>query len=455
MIRTVVLNVVGLTRSLLDDRAPNLNALRASGAGIETITPAVTCPVQATYLTGRPPSEHGIVGNGWYFRSLSEVMFWKQSNRLVQGEKIWHEARRRNSSFTCANTGWWFNMATDVDYAVTPRPVYCSDGTKIPDCYTIPSDLRQRFNSEFGRFPLFQFWGPGTSIVSSEWLAKAAMAMEDSYRPTLHLIYLPHLDYVLQRVGPSGNIRKDLREIDELCGRLIAFFQNRGCRVVVLSEYGVTDVKRPVHPNRLLRSLGSLALKVDLGREYPDFGRSGAFAVSDHQVAHVYVDDKAAIPRLRECFEHTPGIEQVLGEDGKKAYRLDHPRSGDLILISEKDAWFTYYYWEDDSRAPDFARTVNIHAKPGYDPCELFLDPAIPSPGLKIAWTLLKKKLGFRCLLEVIPLDAALVRGSHGRVTDRIEDGPILMTTAPELLDHDPIRAQAVFDLILAHIFSE
>jgi predicted AlkP superfamily pyrophosphatase or phosphodiesterase len=455
MVRTVVLNVVGLTRSLLSERTPNLNALLANSAGIQTITPAVTCPVQATYLTGWPPSEHGIVGNGWYFHSLSEVMFWKQSNRLVQGEKIWHEARRRNSSFTCANTGWWFNMATDADYVVTPRPVYCSDGRKLPDCYTIPPDLRQRFNSKFGQFPLFQFWGPGTSIVSSEWLAKAAMAVEEDFSPTLHLIYLPHLDYILQRVGPSGDLQKDLREIDELCGRLMDFFQNRGCRVVVLSEYSVTDVKRPVHPNRLLRSLGHLALKVDLGREYLDFGRSRAFSVSDHQVAHIYINDKAIIPQIRECFEQAPGIEQVLGEDGKKAYRLDHPRSGDLVLISEKDAWFTYYYWENDSRAPDFARTVNIHAKPGYDPCELFLDPGMSFPKLKIARTLLKKKLGFRYLLEVIPLDATLVRGSHGRVTDRIEDGPIFMTTEPVLLNHDCVRAEEIFELILAHIFSE
>jgi len=296
MIRTVVLNVVGLTRSLMGVRTPRLNALLSNSIDIQAITPAVTCPVQATYLTGRPPSEHGIVGNGWYFHSLSEVMFWKQSNRLVQGEKIWQEAKRRNSSFTCANTGWWFNMVTDVDYVVTPRPIYCADGRKIPDCYTIPPDLRQRFNSQFGQFPLFQFWGPATSIISSEWLGKAAMAIEEEFRPTLHLIYLPHLDYVLQRVGPSGDIGKDLLEIDELCGRLIDYFLHRGCRIVVLSEYGITDVKRPIHLNRLLRGLGHLTLKVDLGREYLDMGRSRAFAVSDHQVAHIYVNDKALIP---------------------------------------------------------------------------------------------------------------------------------------------------------------
>jgi predicted AlkP superfamily pyrophosphatase or phosphodiesterase len=454
MIRTIVICVVGLTRSLISKRTPNLSALLPNSTDIQAITPALTCPVQATYLTGKPPAEHGIVGNGWYFDSLSEVMFWKQSNRLVRGEKIWHEAKRRNNSFTCANTGWWFNMATDADYVVTPRPIYCSDGVKIPDCYTIPPDLRQRFNSEFGQFPLFQFWGPGTSIVSSEWLAKAAMAIEEQFRPTLHLLYLPHLDYVLQREGPSGNIHKDLLEIDQLCGKLIDYFRDRSCRVVVLSEYGITDVRSAIHPNRLLRSLGHLELKVDLGREYIDFGRCKAFAVSDHQVAHVYVKEKELIPELLEFFQKVPGIEHVLDEEGKREYRLDHERSGDLVLISEKDAWFTYYYWEDDSKAPDFARTVNIHAKPGYDPCELFLDPALSFPKLNLAWSLLKKKLGFRYLMEVIPLDATLVRGSHGSVSDRTEEGPIFMTTEPRLLN-DRIRAEDVYEMILTHIFSD
>ncbi len=455
MRRTVVLNVVGLTRSLIGEQTPNLRALLANCVNVQAIVPAVTCPVQATYLTGRLPSEHGIVGNGWYDLSLCEVMFWKQSNKLVRGEKIWHEAKRRDGSFSCANTGWWFNMATDVDYVVTPRPLYCADGRKIPDCYTVPPGLRERFNSEYGQFPLFQFWGPGASIASSEWLGKAAIAIEEKYRPTLHLIYLPHLDYALQRIGASGELGKDLREIDDLCGRLIDYFAGKGCRVVVLSEYAITDVSKPIHPNRLLRRLDCLELKVDLNREYLDFARCKAFAVSDHQIAHIYVNDKSLLSQLKEHFEQVPGVEQVLGSEEKRAFGLDHTRSGDLILISEKDAWFTYYYWEDDGKAPDFARTVNIHAKPGYDPCELFIDPSIPFAKLKILWTLVKKQLGFRYLLDIIPLDADLVKGSHGRVTDSIEDGPIFMTTEQKLLAGNCVRAQNVYGLLLDHIFSD
>ena len=455
MNRTVVLNVVGLTRALLGKHTPRLDALRAATADIKAITPAVTCSAQSTLLTGKLPREHGIVANGWYFRELGEVALWKQSNRLVQGEKIWQMGKRRDPAFTCANSFWWFNMNTDVDWSVTPRPLYCADGLKLPDCYSNPPELREQYNREFGQFPLFKFWGPATSIECSEWIGKAAMALEETHRPTLHLVYLPHLDYVLQRLGPDGDLAKDLAEIDSLCGRLIEYFSGRGCRVVVLSEYGVTRTSRPVHPNRILREAGLLAVKEDLGREYLDTGRCRAFAVADHQIAHVYIDRPADVPAVRKLFENVPGIEQVLDGDGKRAFGLDHERSGELVLISSSDAWFTYYFWNDDARAPDYARTVNIHAKPGYDPCELFLDPKIRFPKLSIAKSLARKMLGFRYLMQVIPLDASLVKGSHGRITDRDEDGPLLMTTESKLLANSRIESTDVCRLLLDHVFQD
>jgi predicted AlkP superfamily pyrophosphatase or phosphodiesterase len=456
MKRTVVLNVVGLTKNLLGGlHTPNLNRLLGGSVPVRTVTPAVTCSVQSTYLTGRMPSSHGIVGNGWYVREQAEVSFWKQSNQLVQGDKIWHEARKRNPSFTCANIFWWYAMATDVDYTLTPRPLYCADGRKLPDCYSAPLELRERYNARFGTFPLFHFWGPATSIVSSEWIAKAAMALEEEVHPTLQLVYLPHLDYILQKVGPDGSIEHDLAEIDTLCGKLIDFFQTRNCRVVVLSEYGITQVTRPIHPNLLLRDAGLLSLKIDLGREYMDPGTSRAFAVSDHQIAHIYVRDARDIPVVKALFSGIAGVEQVLDDEGKKAHGLDHQRSGDLILVSSANSWFTYYWWHDDARAPDYARTVNIHSKPGYDPCELFMDPEIAFPKLKVGWTLAKKMLGFRYIMDVIPLDASLVKGSHGRVTDHADDGPIFMTTEPKLLSETSLVATQVYDLLLAHIFNE
>ncbi|MCP4745346.1 MAG: alkaline phosphatase family protein [Desulfobacteraceae bacterium] len=455
MKRTAVINVVGLTRSLLGENTPCLNSLAAQSANIRAVTPAVTCTAQSTYLTGKAPAGHGIVGNGWYFRDLSQIWFWRQSNRLVQGEKIWDAARRLNPDFTCANICWWYNMVTDADWAITPRPLYCADGRKIPDCYSIPMDLRDRFNRKFGQFPLFNYWGPLTSIASSQWIAKAAMAVEQAHQPTLNLIYLPHLDYNLQRLGPDGDIGRDLAQIDNLCATLTGFFQQRGCRVVVLSEYGITPVSYVAHPNRILRDSGFLSIKVDLGREYLDPGTCRAFAVSDHQVAHIYVKNPNDISAVKSVFENVHGVAEVLDQEGKKAYELDHKRSGDLILIAQSNAWFSYYYWQDDSKAPDYARTVNIHSKPGYDPCELFIDPDIAFPKLKTGYILLKKMLGFRYLLDIIPLNPALVKGSHGRITKNDDDGPIFMTSEPSFLDASALAATDVYDLLLKHVFSD
>lgn len=450
-----MLNVVGLTRSLIGRGMPHLEAFLSRSVDIKAIVPAVTCPVQSTYLTGTLPTKHGIVANGWYFRDLAEIWFWRQSNRLVQSEKIWQVARGRNHAFTCANTFWWYAMATDVDVTLTPRPIYCADGRKLPDCYSFPSDVRKKLTQELGPFPLFHFWGPSASIRSSQWIGRAAMTLEKTFQPTLHLVYLPHLDYVLQRVGPMGEIGKDLSEIDQLCHDLIDFFCQRGCRVIVLSEYGITPAQRALHPNRILRKSGFLSLKVDLDREYLDPGTCRAFAVSDHQIAHLYIKDPKDIPAVKELFQSVEGVEQVLDAEGKRTYGLDHERSGELVLIAAEGSWFTYYFWDDDERAPDYARTVNIHAKPGYDPCELFVDPSIRFPKVKAAWTLLKKTLGFRYLMELTPLDASLVKGSHGRVTERDEEGPILMTTEPKFLSSSPVRAVDVFGLIMDHVFCD
>ena len=453
MKRTAVLNVVGLTRSLLGQDTPNLNRLAQASAPINTVTPAVTCSAQSTFLTGLLPREHGVVANGWYFRDLSEVWLWRQSNRLVGGDKIWHLGRARDPGFTCGNLFWWYNMVTDADWSVTPRPLYLADGRKLPDCYSDPPELRAALTERHGLFPLFQFWGPMTTIAASQWIAESAMLVEERHQPTLTLVYLPHLDYVLQRVGPQGDLGADLREIDAVCGRLLDFYEERGCRVVVLSEYGITQVSGAVHPNRLLRQAGLLEVKEDLGREYLDTGRCRAFAVADHQIAHVYIRDAADIPRVKALFAEESGVDRVLDEAGKREFGLDHPRSGELVLLSRTDTWFTYYFWMDDANAPDYARTVNIHAKPGYDPCELFIDPAIALPKLKVGWTLLKKTLGFRYMMDVTPLDPDLVKGSHGRTTDDDDQKPVFMTTAPELMDASCLEATEVCGRLLDHVF--
>lgn len=455
MHKTVVLNVVGLTPSLLGEHTPLLSRWAASGkvTSITPVLPAVTCTAQATYLTGKMPNEHGIVANGWYFRDECEVKFWRQSNKLVQAPKIWDMAREIDSSFSCANLFWWYNMYSHVDYAVTPRPMYPADGRKLPDIYTQPQEWRSELQAKLGQFPLFNFWGPNTSILSTEWIASSAKWVEQKCNPTLTLIYLPHLDYCLQKFNPDDNrVIKDLQEIDAVCGDLIEYYENRGAQVIVLSEYGITPVSKPVHLNRILRENGLLTVREELGRELLDPGASKAFAVADHQIAHVYVNDPFYLPKVRAVLEATDGVAQVLGEEEKPAYHLNHPRAGELVAFAQPEAWFTYYYWLDDNRTPDFARTVDIHRKPGYDPVELFLDPQIKLPKLKIGLKLLKKQLGFRYLMDVIPLDASLVRGSHGSIPASSASRPLFITRQTHLLKSEAVEARDICHLILRHL---
>jgi predicted AlkP superfamily pyrophosphatase or phosphodiesterase len=455
MRRTVVLNVVGLTPRMIGPRTPNLArwAESTAVARIKPAFPAVTCTAQANYLTGLAPSEHGVVANGWYSRDECEVRFWKQSNKLVQAAKIWDHARAADPSFTCANLFWWFNMYSAAEITVTPRPMYPADGRKLPDVYTTPADLRVELQARLGTFPLFNFWGPKASIESSRWIAEGAKYVEQKFSATLTLVYLPHLDYNLQRVGPSHpSAATDVQQIDELCGDLISFYENRGSQVIVLSEYGLCDVATPVHLNRVLREHGLIAIREELGLELLDAGASAAFAVADHQVAHVYVNDPSKREKVRSLLEATPGVERVLDDDGKAAHRIDHARSGDFVAIANANAWFTYYYWLEEARAPDFARTVDIHRKPGYDPVELFLDPAIRAPAVTVGWKLAKKSLGLRMLMDVIPLDATLVKGSHGRPGNGDDTGPLVMSRQKHLLPSPCIDSLDVHAVILGHL---
>jgi predicted AlkP superfamily pyrophosphatase or phosphodiesterase len=454
--KTLVLNVVGLTPALIGEHTPKLKAFRDAHAArpLTTVLPAVTCSVQSSMLTGKLPREHGIVGNGWYFRDLEQVWLWRQANALVHGDKLWDEAKRRDPSFTVAKLFWWYNMYSSADISVTPRPMYTADGRKLPDVYTDPPELRAELSAELGMFPLFNFWGPRADITSTQWIARCAMRIIDKNAPTLTLVYLPHLDYDLQRLGPNDpRIAKALAEIDAVCGELFDFAAQKKLRVVVLSEYGITEVKDAVHVNRALRQAGLLRVREELGYEQLDAGASRAFAVADHQVAHVYVRSPADLPLVRGICEKLDGVEQVLDGAGKHAAGLDHERAGELVLVSRADRWFSYYFWLDDARAPDYARTVDIHLKPGYDPVELFIDPKISFPMLKVGQRLMARKLGFRNLLDVIGLDASIVRGSHGRLTDRADDGPLFMTSIPELLPEGAVQATGVRQLLLRHLF--
>ncbi|MBT0767585.1 alkaline phosphatase family protein [Kineosporia sp. J2-2] len=443
----LVLNVVGLTPRLLR-HMPRVASV-GPAVPLGTLLPAVTCSAQATYLTGKLPTEHGIVGNGWYFRDQGEVYLWRQHNRLIEAEKLWETARRHRPDLTAANVCWWYAMGASTDWTVTPRPVYHADGKKDADCYTRPPALRHELTQEFGTFPLFTYWGPTASISSSAWIARATARLIGTRRPDLALCYLPHLDYDVQRYGPDGpEAIAAAGEIDAVAGDLIDQARGSGYQVVVLSEYGITAVDRPVDINRMLRREGLLEVYTQAGMEYLDTWSSRAFAVADHQVAQVYVNDARDVPRVRELLTALPGVDLVLDQDGKKQHGLDHPRSGELVAVASSSSWFTYYYWLDDARAPDFARGVEIHRKPGYDPAELFYDPADRLVKARAALTLARKFSGLRYAMKVVPLDPAPVRGSHGRTAADPQDGPVLISSDPSVAAAS-FEATAVRDVLL------
>lgn len=460
MKQTLVLLVVGLTPSLVGPFTPNLAKFvrRGGQRPLQTILPAVTCSVQATLMTGTPPSEHGAVANGWFYRDTAEVALWKQSNKLIAGEMIWDAGRKIDPDFTCAKMFWWYNMYSSADWSATPRPMYPADGRKVPDHYTHPSELRDELNDRLGTFPLFNFWGPTANLASTHWIARATEHVMKTRQPTLTLSYLPHLDYDLQRYGPDldhPKVQQSLRDIDAVVGHLIEEAEQEGRSVIIVSEYGITPVTEAVHINRALREAGYIAWRDEMDREVIDPGASRAFAVVDHQVAHIYVRDAADTAAVYALIAGLDGVETVLDLSGKQAAGLDHPRSGELVAITAADRWFSYYYWVDEAKAPDYAATVDIHRKPGYDPVELFVDPELSLPMLQVGLKIAKRKLGLRGLLDVISTKATgLVKGSHGRLTDRADDGPLVITSRPELLPEGAVAATDFKQLVLDHVFN-
>lgn len=455
MNKTVVINIVGLTQRLIGEHTPFIKSFLEKGQGsvIQPVLPAVTCSAQSTYLTGEWPSQHGIVGNGWYFKDELEVKFWRQGNPLVQSPKIWDELKTINPKFTCANMFWWYNMYSTVDFSTTPRPNYLADGRKIPDIYTYPAGLRDRLQTKLGTFPLFKFWGPKTSIESSKWIADATVEMDKENNPTLTFVYLPHLDYNIQRYGLNFDIiKKDLREIDTVVKDLVEHYEKQSANIVLISEYGITDVSNPIHINRYLRKQGYLDIRIERGLELLDAGASKAFAVADHQIAHVYLKDPAETEKLHDYLKTIPGVERVIPKNQLEKEHLNHDRAGDFVLVADKDSWFTYYFWEDDTVAPDYARMVDIHKKPGYDPVEMFTDPKDKFVVAKVLWKLLKKKLGFRTVMDVIPLKAELVKGSHGRIPEDKDDWPILIINKKEGLPQKELLSTEVYAILKNHV---
>jgi predicted AlkP superfamily pyrophosphatase or phosphodiesterase len=446
--RTAILNLVALTPPLLE-HMPKMRALMQGGSlcRMAPPLPAVTCTSQTTMLTGSNATVHGIVGNGWHDRDTAETHFWQQSSRLVQAPRVWDELSRRDPSISCANCFWWHAMYASTDVSITPRPMYPADGRKLPDIWTQPPQLRDELQTDLGQFPLFKFWGPAADITASRWIAKATQHVDRRFDPTILLCYLPHLDYGLQKFGPDApEIPSLCAQLDTVVADLMSSLLERGRRLLLVNEYGIMPVTGSIAPNLMLREIGALSLREELGREYLDAGASRAFAVPDHQIAHVYLRNATDAPRFSDFFMGVEGIDRVLDDRGKRVAGLDHDRAGDLVLVASPDRWFRHDWWLSPERAPDWQRTVDIHRKPGYDPRELFMDPAMGIPWLSVGARLMARKLGFRTLMDVIPLDDTLVRGSHGRPDPEYD--PLLWSSEPLQDQPHRIQARAVRGLI-------
>jgi len=425
----ILINAVGLTPRLLP-LAPRQAKLAANGwmRPLREVLPAVTSTAQASILTGKIPSEHGIVANGWLFRETMEVRFWQQSNRLLEAEPIYAAARAKRPDFKCAKLFWWFNQGADVALSVTPKPWYGADGNKVFGITGSPLELPERLERELGRFPFQTFWGPMAGLPCTQWIAKAAANVVETERPDLTLVYLPHLDYNPQRSGPSGcNMAKEVGELDAAAEPLLDAAQRIGARVWIVSEYGHCDVSRVGFLNRRLRDADLLTVRDGPFGENVDLFASRAVAVCDHQLAHVYVTKPDDRQRVLDVLAEEPTVARTFVGAARGEIGLDHPRSGEIVAQAHRDAWFAYPFWKDDARAPDYARCVDIHRKIGFDPAEMFFDPGLSAPKLKAAWRLLQKKLGFRMLMDVIPLDPSIVRGSHGLPEADSLDRPLLI----------------------------
>jgi predicted AlkP superfamily pyrophosphatase or phosphodiesterase len=450
----ILINAVGLTPRWLP-HAPHLRKLSEAGwvRSLHEVIPAVTCTAQASLLTGATPARHGIVGNGWLWRDTGEVRFWQQSNRLLEAEPIYQTiARRRRDqckSFRCAKLFWWFNQGAAVDISVTPKPYYGADGNKAFGIYGTPEGLTDRLERKLGRFPFHTFWGPGAGLPCTQWIARCAAEIVHTDRPDLTLVYLPHLDYDPQRFGPAGcDMPRLVKELDDAALPLLEAAQAAGARVWVVSEYGHVQVRRAVQPNRALREAGWLTVRPGPFGEVLDTFASRAFAVCDHQLAHIYVNDGDHLPQVQALLGSLPGVAEVLMGADRAKLGLDHPRSGELIVLAEPDAWFAYPFWLEDRLAPDYARTVDIHRKPGYDPCELFFDPQLWWPHGRALRRLAQKKLGFRTLFDVVPLNPELVRGSHGLAARDPADRPLIIGDGPAPAPGD-LPLTAVHGLLL------
>ncbi|QDS99656.1 Type I phosphodiesterase / nucleotide pyrophosphatase [Adhaeretor mobilis] len=399
--------------------------------------PAVTCPVQANMTTGTPPSEHGVVANGFYWRESDSpkrgtVEMWTAANDCIERPQLWDVLHEQDSQLTSAV---WFPLHSKqcgADYVCTPAPIHNPDGSESLWCYTKPEALYGELRDEFGHFPLHHFWGPTAGIASTAWIVSSAIHAAKQYKPNLFYVYVPHLDYAAQKHGPdSEQAIAALGELDNEIGRLVEGFADAYSHEnplwLVASEYVITPVNNVSYPNRALREAGLLKVCDSEHGGVIDYAASDAWALVDHQFSHVFLSESADQDHIAELLRSLSGVADVFAPAERAEYDLNHQRSGDLVVVSHPDSWQAYYWWDDDEKAPTFARTVDIHRKPGYDPVELFFDA--------------EKKC--------IPLDATLVKGSHGAPAMEDAQRGVLLCSQKGVFVERPLADIDVADIVL------
>ncbi len=416
----------------------HLRTLTAGGeiADLSPGFPSVTCPVQANMTTGKPARDHGVVGNGFYHRDTRRVRMWTSPNDCIQEPQVWDLLSRQGSGSTSAA---WFPLhakGCGADYVCTPAPIHNPDGTESLWCYTRPAELYGTLRDSLGHFPLKHFWGPVAGIASTRWIVDSAILAAEKWRPDFFYVYLPHLDYAAQRSGPdSAAAARAVAELDAQLARLTDGLHEAYPAKplwLIAGEYAITPVDHVVYPNIILRQAGLLEVRHQHDGEYLDLEKSQAWALVDHQFSHVFVRhrDPLVAARVADLFRRREGIAEVLAGDELARYDLAHDRSGDVVLVSQPNSWQAYYWWVDDTQAPPFTRTVDIHRKPGYDPVELHFDPATKG----------------------IPLDATLVKGSHGAPVRDPAQRSVILASRPGLFPHhEKMIDREVFDVVARH----
>lgn len=400
----IVIDIVGLEeKHLTSSLLPTISTLTEKGESskMKPVFPAVTSTVQTSFLSGEYPNRHGIISNGFMDRQTYNVLFWEQYNSLVQVPRIWDFIKNKNNNFKTAILFWQNTLYANSDIIITPRPLHLENEMKMW-CYSKPVGYYEQIAEQIGEFDLSSYWGPFASSLSSEWITKAAQYTIENSKPNFMFTYIPHIDYSAQRFGKdSHQVSDDLVLADSIVEKIIdstkksKIYENT--QFIIFSEYSFNDVNGAIPINIILRNHGLLNVRKIGEKEYVDFEFSKAFAVVDHQIANIYIKSPLEKEKIVNILKNISDIDIIITEKEKKSFNIDHERAGDILVVANRDKWFSYYWWYDENMAPSFTRMVDIHRKPGYDPLELFIDT--------------KKRS--------IPFDTGLLKGSHGRPVNR------------------------------------